>query len=38
MDVNPKNNVIQTEDFNVKENRCYNALVLMNDYQDQEGW
>ena len=36
MEKNLTNKVIQSEEFNVKENRCYNVLVLINHHQDLE--
>ena len=33
-----KNEVMQREEFNVKESRRYNVSVLMNHHQDWKGW
>ena len=33
-----KNNIIQKEEFNVKESQRYNVSVLMNHHQDKKGW
>ena len=32
-----KNEVIEREEFNIKESQCYNISVLMNHHQDIEG-